>query len=164
MTDIKNVDEVPAEKPRGMLMLRTLTMPADANPNGDVFGGWLMSQLDAAGAMMAYELCRGKVVTVAVDEIVFRNPVKVGDVVCVYARCIHIGNTSLKIQLQFWTKHNDEARTSRVKVTECGITYVAVDDNGVKRHLPRELVEHKDELILNGYESMYSGNSQYECY
>jgi acyl-CoA hydrolase len=63
-----------------------------------------------------------------------------------------------------WTKHNDEARTSRVKVTECGITYVAVDDNGVKRHLPRELVEHKDELILNGYESMYSGNSQYECY
>ena len=139
------------ETPAGILMLRAMSMPADANPNGDVFGGWIMSQMDAAGAMMAYEMCRGKVVTVAVDEIVFRNPVKVGDVVCVYARCIHIGNTSLKIQLQFWTKRNSSARASRVKVAESGFTYVAVDDFGKKRPLPEYLTENREEILRTGY-------------
>ena len=142
---------IPPETPAGILMLRAMSMPADANPNGDVFGGWIMSQMDAAGAMMAYEMCRGKVVTVAVDEIVFRNPVKVGDVVCVYARCIHIGNTSLKIQLQFWTKRNISARSTRVKVAESGFTYVAVDDDGKKRPLPAYLIENREEILRTGY-------------
>ena len=155
MTDIENIDEQ-SEKPGGMLMLRTMSMPANANPNGDIFGGWLMSQLDAGGAMMAYELTRGKVVTVAVDEIVFKNPVHVGDVVCVYGKVVHVGHTSLKIQLQLWRKRNSESRTQRVKVTECGITYVAVDDEGRKRSLPRELVENAESIIMNGYESIYS--------
>ena len=86
MADLCNkaAGDTAPETPAGILMLRTMSMPADANPNGDVFGGWIMSQMDAGGAMMAYEMCQGKVVTVAVDEIVFRNPVKVGDVVKVW--------------------------------------------------------------------------------
>ena len=90
-----NTDKL-VEVPKGTLLLRTMSMPADANPNGDIFGGWLMSQMDAAGAMLAYELSQGKVVTVATDEIVFLNPVHVGNVVCVYGRVIYIGNTSMK--------------------------------------------------------------------
>ncbi|MBP3749827.1 MAG: acyl-CoA thioesterase [Ruminobacter sp.] len=155
MSELENCNEK-NDKPEGMLILRTMSMPANANPNGDVFGGWLMSQLDAGGAMMAYELTRGKVVTVAVDEIVFRNPVHVGDVVCVYGRVVHIGTTSIKIQLELWRKRNTESRTQRVKVTECGITYVAVDDNGIKRTLPHDLRENRDQIILNGYDSIYA--------
>ena len=153
MADLCNAEagsQVP-ETPAGILMLRTMSMPADANPNGDVFGGWIMSQMDAGGAMMAYEMCQGKVVTVAADEIVFRNPVTVGDVVCVYARCVHIGNTSLKVRLQFWTKRGISARSTRVKVAESCFTYVAVDDAGKKRPLPLSLTEHREEILRLGY-------------
>ncbi|WP_459782508.1 hotdog domain-containing protein, partial [Photobacterium sp. R1] len=78
--------------PRGQLLLRTLAMPADTNANGDIFGGWIMSQLDLAGAILAKEISRGKVVTVSVDNIVFKAPVGVGDVVCCYGECNRIGN------------------------------------------------------------------------
>lgn len=138
-------------EPNGTLMLRTMSMPADANPNGDIFGGWLMSQMDTAGAIMAYEMCRGKVVTVAVDQIIFKNPVNVGDVVCCYCRCIHIGNTSLKIQLELWARKNTSERVTRVKVTEAGFTYVAVDNEGHKRALPQYLIDNKEEILSRGY-------------
>ena len=82
---------VPQErKPAGALLLRTLAMPADTNPNGDIFGGWLMSQMDMGGAILAKELARGRVVTVAVDAITFLKPVAVGDVVCCYGECIKV--------------------------------------------------------------------------
>jgi acyl-CoA thioesterase YciA len=138
-------------EPKGTLMLRTMSMPADANPNGDIFGGWLMSQMDTAGAIMAYEMCRGKVVTVAVDQITFKNPVNVGDVVCCYCSCIHIGHTSIKIQLELWARKNTSERITRVKVTEAGFTYVAVDNNGQKRPLPQYLIDNKEEILTRGY-------------
>lgn len=138
-------------EPDGILLLRTLTMPCDANPNGDVFGGWIMSKLDEAGAVLAFEMCRGKVVTIAVDRIVFKVPVKVGDTVCVYGKCTHIGNTSLRIKLQLWTRRNCDEWINRAKVTETEITYVAIDDQGKKRSLPKCIQDNEKTILEKGY-------------
>lgn len=147
--DTENLDSI--ETPDGTLMLRTMSMPANANPNGDVFGGWLMSQLDAGGAMMAYEMTRGRVVTIAAEKMVFKKPVKVGDVVCCYGRVVHIGNTSLSIKLELWTRRNSSERVKRMKVTETVFTYVGIDDNGEKRPLPDFLHEREAEILEKGY-------------
>lgn len=130
---------VPQErKPAGALLLRTLAMPADTNPNGDIFGGWLMSQMDMGGAILAKELARGRVVTVAVDAITFLKPVAVGDVVCCYGECIKVGNSSLKIKLEIWVKKvASEPIGERYCVTEAAFTYVAVDPHGRPRPLPK---------------------------
>jgi acyl-CoA thioesterase YciA len=117
-------------------ILRTLAMPADTNPNGDVFGGWIMSQMDIAGGILAKETARSRVVTVAVDGFKFLKPVKVGDVVCCYGRVMRIGNTSIAIALEVWVKsvrHETEAEWPRFKVTEAIFTYVAIDAEGKKR-------------------------------
>src|SRR5580765_5045254 len=90
--------------PKGSLILRTLAMPADTNPNGDLFGGWLMSQMDIAGGILAKETAHSRVVTVAVDSFKFLKPVKVGDVVCCYGRVLRIGKTSIAIDLEVWVK------------------------------------------------------------
>jgi acyl-CoA thioesterase YciA len=111
-------------------------MPADTNPNGDVFGGWIMSQMDMAGGILAKETARSRVVTVAVDSFKFLQPVKVGDVVCCYGRVARIGTTSIAIELEVWIKHvlpESEEGWSRVKVTEAVFTYVAIDGEGRKR-------------------------------
>jgi acyl-CoA thioesterase YciA len=111
-------------------------MPADTNPSGDIFGGWIMSQMDIAGAILAKETARSRVVTVAVDGFKFLKPVKVGDVVCCYGRVQHIGNTSIAIELEVWVKkvlaETGEA-SPRFKVTEALFTYVAVDAEGNKK-------------------------------
>ena len=86
--------------PQGELVLRTLAMPADTNANGDIFGGWLMSQMDMGGAILAKEIAHGRVVTVRVDGMTFLRPVAVGDVVCCYARCVKRGNTSISINIE----------------------------------------------------------------
>lgn len=138
-------------EPQGTLMLRTMSMPKDANPNGDIFGGWLMSQMDTAGAIMAYEICRGRVVTVAVDKIIFKAPVSVGDVVCCYCRVVHIGNTSITIKLELWARKNFKSRIDRVKVTEADFTYVAVDETGKKRPLPEDITSNKEQILAKGY-------------
>ena len=117
-------------------ILRTLAMPADTNPNGDVFGGWIMSQMDIAGGILAKETARSRVVTVAVDSFKFLKPVKVGDVVCCYGRVLRIGNTSIAIALEVWVKsvrHETEEEWPRFKVTEAIFTYVAIDAGGKKR-------------------------------
>lgn len=117
-------------------ILRTLAMPADTNPNGDVFGGWIMSQMDIAGGILAKETARSRVVTVAVDSFKFLKPVKVGDVVCCYGRVLRIGNTSISIALEVWVKsvlHETEEEWPRFKVTEAIFTYVAIDADGRKR-------------------------------
>ena len=117
-------------------ILRTLAMPADTNPNGDVFGGWIMSQMDIAGGILAKETARSRVVTVAVDSFKFLKPVKVGDVVCCYGRVLRIGNTSLAIELEVWVKSvlsETEEEWPRFKVTEAIFTYVAIDGEGKKR-------------------------------
>jgi len=121
---------------RGNLILRTLAMPADTNPNGDLFGGWIMSQMDIAGGILAKETARSRVVTVAVDSFKFLKPVKVGDVVCCYGRVQRIGNTSIAIELEVWVKNvldESEEESPRFKVTEAIFTYVAIDAEGNKR-------------------------------
>ena len=118
---------------KGSPILRTLAMPADTNPNGDVFGGWIMSQMDIAGGILAKETARSRVVTVAVDSFKFLKPVKVGDVVCCYGRVLRIGTTSIAIELEVWVKHvlpETEEEWPRFKVTEAIFTYVAIDGKG----------------------------------
>ena len=121
-------------------ILRTLAMPADTNPNGDVFGGWIMAQMDIAGGILAKETARSRVVTVAVDGFKFLKPVKVGDVVCCYGRVVRIGHTSVAIQLEVWVKKvlsGTEAEWPRFKVTEAMFTYVAIDAKGQKRAIKK---------------------------
>lgn len=120
----------------GELLLRTSPGPSDTNANGDVFGGWIMSQIDIAGGMMAREITRGRTVTVAVNSFKFIKPVKIGDVVCCYGKVMKIGNTSVSIKLEVWVTpafrkifQND----TPFKVTDASFTYVAVDDEGRKR-------------------------------
>ncbi len=125
--------------PRGTLQLRTLAMPADTNPSGDIFGGWLMAQMDLGGAIMAKELSRGRVVTVAVDAMSFHLPVAVGDVVCCYGECVHVGRTSIKIKVEVWVKKvTSEPIGERYCVTEATFSYVAVDASKRPRPVPRD--------------------------
>lgn len=127
-------------EPKGDLILRTLAMPADTNANGDIFGGWIMSQMDIAGGILAKEIAHSRTVTVAADSIQFIRPVHVGDVVCCYGRVVHTGNTSLKINLEVWVKpilREHEDRKTRFKVTEAAFTYVAIDENGNKQPISR---------------------------
>lgn len=125
--------------PQGSLLLRTLAMPADTNANGDIFGGWIMSQLDLAGAMLAKEICSGRVVTVSVSEIVFKAPVSVGDVVCCYGKCIKIGNTSMSVKLEVWVKPvGIDGIGDRRLVCEAIFNYVAIDSQGRPRPVNKE--------------------------
>src|SRR5690606_17889982 len=103
-------------EPRGAMTIRTLAMPADTNEAGDIFGGWVMSQMDIAGAIAAVEHVGGRVATVAVEAMSFIAPVRVGDVLCVYTWVDRIGTTSIKIGMEAWTKSG--ARPDRAKVTE----------------------------------------------
>ncbi|ANI29176.1 acyl-CoA esterase [Yersinia entomophaga] len=123
--------------PNGELVLRTLAMPADTNANGDIFGGWLMSQMDIGGAIQAKEIAHGRVVTVRVDGMTFLKPVAVGDVVCCYARCIKTGRSSIVVNVEVWVKKvSSEPIGQRYRATEAVFTYVAVDDEGKSRPLP----------------------------
>lgn len=123
--------------PQGELVLRTLAMPADTNANGDIFGGWLMSQMDIGGAILAKEIAEGRVVTVRVDGMSFLKPVAVGDVVCCYARCLHTGRTSINVNVEVWVKKvSSEPIGQRYRATEALFTYVAVDEEGRPRELP----------------------------
>jgi len=117
-------------KPQGSLTIRTLAMPADTNPAGDIFGGWVMSQLDIAGSIAAVERVKGRVATVAVEAMTFIAPVKVGDVLCVYCTIKHVGTTSISIKLEAWVRRN--RFNDRVKVTEGTFIYVALGSDGKK--------------------------------
>jgi acyl-CoA thioesterase YciA len=114
--------------PRGELTLRTLAMPADANPAGDIFGGWVMSQMDIGSALCAVERTRSRVVTVAVDRMSFIAPVYVGDVLCVYAEVDKIGHTSLNVHVEAWALRNRLGE--RAQVTQGTFVFVALDDDG----------------------------------
>jgi acyl-CoA thioesterase YciA len=122
------------EKPRGHLTTRTLAMPADANPHGDIFGGWVLSQMDIAGGISAGQRAQGRVVTVAVEAMTFIRPVNVGDVLCVYAELHREGRTSMAFHLEAWALRNRIGK--RVKVTDGLFTFVAIDDHGKPRPLP----------------------------
>lgn len=113
--------------PRGELSIRTLAMPADTNQNGDIFGGWLLGQMDIGGGIFSSKTADGRTVTVAVDGMTFHKPVYVGDVVSVFAELIRIGTTSITVHVEAWVIRRNE--TNLMKVTEGNFTYVAVDDN-----------------------------------
>ena len=112
--------------PRGELSLRTLAMPRDANPNGDIFGGWVLSQMDIAAGMTASQRARGRVATVAIDAMTFKLPVYVGDILCVYTDIERIGTSSMAIHVEAWVLR--DRMGERLKVTEGKFTFVAIDD------------------------------------
>lgn len=130
--------------PTGAPAIRTLAMPGDTNPNGDIFGGWVMSQMDLAGGITAGWRAQGRVATVGVEAMSFLQPVRVGDVVCVYTDIVREGNTSMAIKVELWALRR--ATLKREKVTEGIFTFVAIDENGKKRSLP---AVPDNELSLN---------------
>ena len=117
--------------------LRVVPMPADLNQNGDVFGGWVMAQVDVAGAIPAMRRARGRVATVSVNSFVFKQPVSVGDIVSLFAEIVHVGRTSITVNVEVYAERN-YANPVTVKVTEAQLTYVAIDGNGEKRSVPAE--------------------------
>jgi acyl-CoA thioesterase YciA len=117
------------------LVLRVVPMPADVNSNGDIFGGWVMAQVDIAGGVCAARRARGRVATVAVNAFQFRQPISVGDVVSFYASIERVGTTSVTVHVEVVAERNP-AQPVVVKVTEASLTYVAIDDKGGKRPLP----------------------------
>jgi acyl-CoA thioesterase YciA len=119
------------DEPRGELTVRLIAMPRDTNANGDIFGGWVLSQMDQAGGIAAVERARGRVVTIAVDAMTFIRPVKVGDVLCVYTAVDYVGRTSLKIHVEAWARRFRSH--DREKVTDATFTFVAIGDNGRPR-------------------------------
>jgi acyl-CoA thioesterase YciA len=122
------------EAPRGQLSLRTLAMPKDANPSGDIFGGWVLSQMDIAAGMTASQRSHGRTATVAIDAMSFKLPVFVGDILCVYTDVVAIGTTSMKIHVEAWALR--ESVGVRVKVTEGLFTFVAIDKDRKPRPVP----------------------------
>ena len=117
--------------------LRVVPMPADLNQNGDVFGGWVMAQVDVAGAIPAMRRSRGRVATVSVSSFMFKQPVSVGDIVSFYADIVRVGTTSIPVRVEVYAERNYAAPII-VKVTEAELTYVAIDSAGMKRQVPAE--------------------------
>ena len=123
--------------PQKQPVLRTVPMPADLNQNGDVFGGWVMAQVDVAGAIPAMRRARGRVATVSVNSFQFKQAISVGDVVSLYADIVHVGSTSITVNVEVYAERN-YANPVTVKVTEAQLTYVAIDGNGKKRAVEPE--------------------------
>jgi acyl-CoA thioesterase YciA len=117
-----------ANKPRGELVVQTIAMPRDTNRNGDIFGGWLVSQMDLGGAILASKVAKARIVTVAMEGMSFLHPVRVGDTVACYARVERIGNTSIRIPIEVWA--NRFMTGEELRVTEGVFIYVAVDAAG----------------------------------
>ncbi len=124
------------EGPKGVLTVRVVAMPADTNANGDIFGGWVLSQMDMAGGVAAVERACGRVVTIKVDTMIFIRPVRVGDVLSVYTQVESVGRTSMKVHIEAWATrfitHLQE------KVTDATFTFVAIDDSGRPRPIPSD--------------------------
>ena len=126
--------DTPPSQPHGELCLQTIAMPADTNANGDIFGGWLMAQMDLGASVKARTRARGRTATVFVEGMTFMKPVLVGDVVSIYGNLVHEGRTSMKIAVEVWVTRQPSGET--MKMTEALFVFVAVDENGVKRPLP----------------------------
>jgi acyl-CoA thioesterase YciA len=130
MTDTQAVHAPPntETEPCGDLTIRTLAMPADTNANGDIFGGWLLSQMDIGGGIFASKVARSRTVTVAIDAMNFRKPVYVGDVVSVHANLVRLGKTSITVHLEAWVLRRKDRLSTLV--TDGNFTYVSIDDQG----------------------------------
>jgi acyl-CoA thioesterase YciA len=122
------------DHPHGELTVRLIAMPRDTNANGDIFGGWVLSQMDQAGGIAAVERAKGRVVTVAVEAMTFIRPVKIGDVLCVYTSVDHVGRTSMKVHIEAWAQRFQTH--VREKVTVATFTFVAIDEAGRPRPVP----------------------------
>lgn len=118
------------------LVLRVMPMPADSNANGDIFGGWIMAQVDIAGAVAGARVARGRIATVAVNQFIFKQPVSVGDLLSFYATVTRVGNTSVTVHVEVYAERNPAA-PHIVKVTEANLTYVAIDLEGRPRTIPK---------------------------
>ncbi len=121
------------------LVLKVIPMPADANANGDIFGGWVMAQVDLAGSVLPARHAQGRMATVAVNQFIFKQPVRIGDILSLYAKMVRIGRTSMTVNVEVYAERiRNQGRY--VKVTEATLTYVAIDDHGRPREVPlREL-------------------------
>ena len=130
MTDTTAVHAPPntEAEPNGDLCIRTLAMPADTNQNGDIFGGWLLSQMDLGGGVFASKTARSRTVTVAIEAMNFRKPVFVGDLVSVHASLVRVGKTSITVHLEAWVLRRKEMHS--ILVTDGNFTYVSIDDQG----------------------------------
>ncbi len=135
-TEPTEPDAQPEFQPRGELAIRTLAMPADANPSGDIFGGWVLSQMDIAGGIVASQRARGRLATVAITAMSFHLPVYVGDVLCVYVDIARIGRTSIATWVEAWALRHRFGE--RVRVTEGEFVYVAIDAEGRPRPVPKD--------------------------
>ncbi len=126
-----------AKLPQGeQPVLRIIPMPADTNAHGTIFGGWVMAQVDLAGSVPAYERAQGPIVTVAVNSVLFKEPVFVGDLVSFYARVAKVGRTSITVDVEVFAQRGRDGRTDVVKVTEAQLTYVAIDAERRPRPIP----------------------------
>jgi len=133
-----NTTDTPCTLPTDKeLVLRVIPMPADVNANGDIFGGWVMAQVDLAGSVLPARIVRGRMATVAVNQFVFKQAVRVGDLLSFYASVARIGNTSITIHVEVYAERGAEVRQC-VKVTEASLTYVAIDHEGRPRPIPRD--------------------------
>ncbi len=117
------------------LVMRVMPMPADANGNGDIFGGWIMAQVDLAGAVLPARIAKGRIATVAVNQFIFKQPVSIGDLLSFYAHVERVGRTSITVRVEVYAERNP-ANLHVVKVTEANLTYVAIDTQGQPRALP----------------------------
>ena len=119
------------------LVLKVIPMPADCNANGDIFGGWVMAQVDLAGSVVPARHVQGRMATVAVNQFIFKQPVRVGDILSFFASVTRVGNTSITVQVEVYAERF-RAQGRYVKVTEASLTYVAIDDAGKPRPIPRD--------------------------
>jgi acyl-CoA thioesterase YciA len=122
-------------EPRGLPVIRTIAMPKDTNPSGDIFGGWILSQMDMAGGIAAWERAGGRAVTVGIEAMSFHTPVKVGDILSCYVELLKVGTSSIRLRIEAWASRGRDRR-EQVKVTEGVFTYVAIDAEGRKRRVP----------------------------
>ena len=131
------VDAPSVELPQDhVLVLKVMPLPGDANANGDIFGGWVMAQMDLAGSVLPARYAKGRMATVAVNEFIFKQPVRVGDILSFYAKMERIGKTSLTVNVGVYAERFDNQGTY-IKVTEARMTYVAIDDQGRPRPVPQ---------------------------
>lgn len=126
---VSDLDDTPT--PQGELAIQTLAMPANTNPRGDIFAGWLVSQMDLAGSVAAVKISRGRVATVAMERMQFLTAVHVGAIVSCYTRVLEVGRSSMRINIEVWINHKQTFEP--VKVTECSFVYVSIDNNGRTR-------------------------------
>ena len=135
------VPQTPSYWPEGLaadrvLVMKVIPMPADCNANGDIFGGWVMAQVDLAGSVLPARYVQGRMATVAVNEFIFKQPVRVGDILSFYAHVSRIGNTSITVQVEVYAERYRH-QGQFMKVTEASLTYVAIDDSGRPRPIPK---------------------------